>query len=334
MRKLLQLKITFFAYKRLLRSIIFMSFIFARAYNICLLVIILALEILLGIAIFSGYYAIDHSISVLTFTAIPLFGISLFELRRKLNLQRAAFIKEYVSQFFTHAELYRTFHELIYSYGNSTFEEVQRRVGSDVEKLRNSNPLPFFDLFEDLQKERKEGARIYHPALFQCSAEERRLDCLLGYFDVIAYYYGNGYLRIEDIAGSISYFLGVIRSRDVITAYFELNKKMWAENIEYYGKIGPTPPWNYLEKLLSDLDLYNKENKEKFKKLQQIQKPKETLTGQRVPQNRRDAVNLIVWKNCYLISMHITKFTKKRFKKAQQIPRPEENKIELDNKTM
>ena len=240
---------------------------FGKTYFAWVVAAILASEIVILIAMRLLHLRPELTVGVATFTAVPLLVFTLMELGRNLRLQRAAFIKDYVSQFFTNGDLYQTFHELIYSYTNDLFEKIdaikeEQKLGRSDDEKR-----PLFEPFEDLQDGRPIGSRLYHPRLFQCSPEERRLDGLLGYFDVIAYYYAKGYLRIEDIAGSVGYFLAVIRARDVVADYLKLNREAWTK-AEYNSSMGVTPPFAYLHRLLEDLDKYNRHSEARIKKLQ------------------------------------------------------------------
>ncbi len=206
----------------------------------------------------------DLKVGIVAFTATPLLVITLMELGRNLRLQRAAFIKDYVSQFFTNVELYQTFHELIYTYTNSVFEKVDG-IRKD-QKLDNCEK-PVFAPFAEIQSDRQVGSRLYHPQLFQGSPEERKLDALLGYFDVIGFYYAKGYLRIEDIVGSVGYFLAVMKARQVVCYYLKINREAWADP-EYNRTMGVTPPFAYLNRLLDDIQEYNLRFEKQIKQLQ------------------------------------------------------------------
>jgi hypothetical protein len=232
--------------------------IFGHSYTLWLSGTIGLLVFILFIGVYSGFLSFDHQISFFAFTTSSLFIINIFELNRNLRLQRAAFIKEYISQFFTHAELYQTFHELIYCYDNGKFDAIDQIMQETNLDLKL---LPVFKIFDSLQDGRTEGSRFYHPRLFQGSLEERRLDALLGYFDVIAYYHAKGYLRIEDIVGSVGYFLAVMKSRHVINSYMEYNREKWEEAL--YQQMGVNPPFNYLNEMLNHVDLYNENLKTK-----------------------------------------------------------------------
>jgi predicted DNA-binding transcriptional regulator len=237
---------------------------FGRAYYIWVVVIVLVTELTIITAVRVLSLETDLKVGIVAFTAAPLFIITLMELGRNLRLQRAAFIKDYISQFFTKSELYQTFHELVYTYTDSVFERVDKI--RDEQNL-DVKPKPVFDPFDNLQAGRQVGSRLYHPRLFQTSPEERRLDALLGYFDVIAYYYAKGFLRIEDIAGSVGYFLAVMKARKVICEYMKLNHEAWSSP-EYNRKMGATPPFSYLERLLDDIQKYNERFEEDIKRLQ------------------------------------------------------------------
>ena len=239
---------------------------FNRRYFYLILVAVILTELLLFLVVSTLNFEIDKKIGVVTYTAIPLFVITLMQLSRNLRLQRAAFIKDYVSRFFTDQFLYRTFHELIYTYDFKTFNEVKKIYKE--KNLAKVEETPFFEAFSDLQKERKEGSRLYHPRLFQGSPEERHLDALLGYFDVMAYYYAKGFLHIEDIVGSVGYYLAVIGEREVIKEYMKLNEEAWQD--PNYQKMGITPPFGYLRRLLEDIQEYNEKFANRIKKLQRI----------------------------------------------------------------
>jgi len=43
--------------------------------------------------------------------------------------------------------------------------------------------------------------RLYDPSTFQFSEEERRLDALLGFFDILGYHHHRGVVHMQDIAG-------------------------------------------------------------------------------------------------------------------------------------
>lgn len=237
---------------------------FGRTYYLWVVVIALVMELAIITAVHVLNLQTDLRVGFVALTAGPLFIITIMELGRNLCLQRATFIKDYVSKFFTNTELYQTFHELIYTYTDSVFDKVD-----NIRKEQNldTQPKPVFNPFEELQDGRQVGSRLYHPRLFQTSPEERRLDALLGYFDVIAYYYAKGFLRIEDIAGSVGYFLAVMKARKVICDYMELNREAWSTP-EYNRKMGATPPFSYLKRLLDDIQKYNDRFEEDMKKLQ------------------------------------------------------------------
>ena len=236
---------------------------FSRQYFIWIIAAVLGTEAVLFVVVSLAGLQPDIKVGVAAYTATPLFVVTLMELARNLRLQRAAFIKDYVSQFFTDTNLYQTFHDLIYTYPTSVLEKIdQLRVKKKLDKAAR----PVFDPFASLQGDREVGSRFYHPRLFQGSPEERRLDALLGYFDVIAYYYAKGFLRIEDIAGSIGYFLAVMRARAVIAEYMRLTEEAW--HSEEYRRMGSTPPFAYLRRLLDDINQYDKRFESRIKKLQ------------------------------------------------------------------
>ena len=189
--------------------------------------------------------AIDAFVTVGSLLALT---VVIIQLARKLMLDRAAFIENYISKFFVDQTLYKAFNDLIYRYENDTFKKVECiRIKEDLDK----EPKPVFEPFSDCQAGREIGSRLYHPKLFQGSPEEMRLDCVLGYFNVIAYRYKKGLLHLDDISGSIGYCLLVMRSRMVIKEYLELQESAWGN--ASYQKFGHTPPFMHLRKLMDDV---------------------------------------------------------------------------------
>ena len=77
-----------------------------------------------------------------------------------------------------------------------------------------------------------------------------RLDTVLGYFNVIAYRYEKGLLRLDDISGSIGYWLLVMHERMVIDEYLKLQEAEWKKG---YQKFGDRPPLTSLRKLMDDV---------------------------------------------------------------------------------
>ena len=84
---------------------------------------------------------------------------------------------------------------------------------------------------------------------FQGSSEEKRLDKVLHHFDIIAYNWSQDVISIEDISGTIGYHLEIIRKRNVIQYYLELNADRWkllSDTSE--------PPFTKLNNLLKRLE--------------------------------------------------------------------------------
>jgi hypothetical protein len=185
-----------------------------------------------------------------------------------LRQQRAAFVKDYVAKFYTEKELYGTFHDLVYTYSDTQFKQVQRISSEQNPKNHHFAPdeKPIFEWFDGLQGARTSGSRLYHPLLFQGSQEEQRLDRLLGYFDVIGYYYVNGFLEIGDVVGSLGYHLAVIADRDVIQEYLKIARTKWRD-LPYEREMNAAVPFVYLTHLLRAVKSYNALNTQKINQL-------------------------------------------------------------------
>ncbi len=184
---------------------------------------------------------IDSIVPVLAFTLV------IMQLARKLMLDRAAFVEDYISKFFMDQALYKAFHDLIYTYNDDKFKQVEC---IRIKEQFDAEAKPVFKPFSDIDPERETGSRLYHPRLFQGSPEEMRLDAVLGYFNVIAYRYEKGLLRLDDISGSIGYWLLVMHDRMVIDEYLKFQEAEWEKG---YQKFGDRPPLTYLRKLMDDV---------------------------------------------------------------------------------
>lgn len=104
---------------------------------------------------------------------------------------------------------------------------------------------------------RAEGSRYYDPDFFQHSPEERRLDSVLHYFDMLAYNEDRKLISVEDITGVAGYHLAVIGSRAVVQYYLERNRVWWA-HLPYHEAVGAEEPYHYLRALLSKIKTRNK----------------------------------------------------------------------------
>lgn len=183
--------------------------------------------------------------TVVSVTPLLALLVVIIQLARKLMLDRAGFIENYISKFFLDQTLYKTFHDLIYTYKDDTFKQLECiRIDQKLDKEKK----PVFEQFSEFQGKREIGSRLYHPRLFQGSYEEMRLDAVLGYFNVIAYRYSKGLLHIDDISGSIGYCLLVMRSRRVIEEYLNFQEASWGS--PKYQKFGHAPPLEHLKKLM------------------------------------------------------------------------------------
>ena len=193
-----------------------------------------------------------------SFVAIPtvaLFVAASVQLRKNHEYQRATFLGEHVSKIFTNKEFSDTFHYLIYTYSDDLFCRVKIKLKDDG-IVGASDQKTMYQCLDSLpfQDGREEGLRLYHPEMFQGSAEERRLDSLFGYLNIVAYYYKKEkLLSIDDIDQSIGYHLSVMGTRTVIDEYMKFIENSWKTG-GYAEKFGMQQPFHYLKMLLEDLE--------------------------------------------------------------------------------
>ena len=109
-------------------------------------------------------------VGLTAFTGVPLLLLAVIQIDRAIRLQRASFVKDYVSKFFIEKGLYENFHELIYTYSDKFFEQVDEAL-QEVDGQDNKS---------DKTIQNGDTVRRYHPKTFQGSSEERKLDVILG----------------------------------------------------------------------------------------------------------------------------------------------------------
>ena len=219
---------------------------------------LLALFSALLLFLVSKYFlgqSLAKDVPITAYVTVPLFLITLLQIAQAVQLQKAAFVKDYIARFFTDGDLYTAWHDLIYTYKDDIFE----RIDKACKNAANAKP-PHFESFEEHQDGRSPGRRYYHPRVFQGSEEERRLDGLLGFFDVIGYHYHRGLLPIQEVAWTIGYHLSVMATRKVFQAYMELNVNAWPKETDYTEEMGAPSPYSHLRALLEDLRQYNKKH--------------------------------------------------------------------------
>ncbi|HLZ85357.1 MAG TPA: hypothetical protein VKQ54_17480 [Caulobacteraceae bacterium] len=232
--------------------------LFARVsrHMLATAIIVIAIsESCLAVLISQKWATIDMKIGITAFTGLPLFLIGVLQLGQTLSLQKGSFIKDYISQFFIRQDVYSAWSDLIYQYTDKDFKRVQTIVDGFHEDNRNfSTSEEAMNLVASVAPDLPLGSRRYHPDHFQGTLEEKRLDALLGYFDVIGYYYAKGLLGLDDISGSMGYHVGVIRERAVVQWYLTMNKEYWKSG--QLSAYSVTPPFSYLRRLMEDLKKY------------------------------------------------------------------------------
>lgn len=154
--------------------------------------------------------------------------VAIIQLTRNHHIQRTSFVRDYISRLFTDEKLYGTFHDLIYTYDDSLFKEVD-----DLVKEGKS--------FDHLQGNRKQGSRLYHPKKFQGSEEEKLLDSFLGYLDIIGYYLKRGMISVNDLGGYTRLLIRAVDSREVMRKYRSIYEQEWETVPTYRAKYGPSP---------------------------------------------------------------------------------------------
>jgi hypothetical protein len=207
-------------------------------------------------------------------TLLPLFFMAIVQLVYNSHFQKSEFVRNYAEKFFTNEVLYVTFNELIYIYTNNDFKRVQKFIKDLPEEELAKRPvvIPTSTIGRDIGT-----GPLYHPEYFQGSKEERRLDTLIGYFDLLGYHLMRGHISIEDIAGTLGYFLNIMSKREVISALrtvYLRNRRVTIHSedgsnprvdIEDPDGDGSLPPFFYFDELIKAIDKYDKKRVAKGK---------------------------------------------------------------------
>jgi hypothetical protein len=218
-----------------------------------------------------GLLAFKKEIDVLSFIVVVGFSITIFQLGQNYKTQEEKFISDYLSKLYTDKDLSGAFHDLVETYENLRFAQFNERataMKAKEERLRRREPI--FEIFDDLQGYRKNlvGSRYYHPDCFQGSEEERRLDGLLGYLDIVGYHFHHGIIPMNDLAAMLNYQLATLNGRDVIKFYLGVSaSEGWFANTDIQKQSGAVQvPFLYLRNMLVEYQRYNEENRAKLKK--------------------------------------------------------------------
>ncbi len=209
-------------------------------------------------------------IEILSFIVIIGFSITIFQLGQNYKTQEEKFISDYLSKLYTDKDLSAAFHDLVETYENPKFAQFNERaiaVKAKEERLKRREPI--FEAFDDLQGYRKNliGSRYYHPDCFQGSEEERRLDSLLGYLDIVGYHFRHGTIPMKDLAAMLNYQLATLNGRDVIKFYLGVSaSEGWFANTDIQKQSGAVQvPFLYLRNMLVEYQRYNEMNRTKLK---------------------------------------------------------------------
>lgn len=186
---------------------------------------------------------------------------ALLTLRRNSLVQRAEFISGYLSQFYTDADLWETYHQLIYRYWDRDFEEIDDLAEEDKKKMRErienpesyEGPLPPIDV--TIVGTDPASRPTYHPWLFQGSQEEKRIDALIGFLNGVDYYCAKGHVSVGEIYRHMGTHLLTLGSKKVMQSYFEINDEAWSQGFQ--KDMGVHPATKRTRNLLDCVEAYD-----------------------------------------------------------------------------
>jgi len=202
---------------------------------------VVALETIVIVLLGLGTLTLDRNIGIAVLAGLPVLLLTLVQLYIGSVVQRANLVKDLAAKIYTDKELAETFHSLVYTYDDKKFDAFV--VADDSEKRElNSGRVP--------------GTRYFDPETVSGTEEERKLDALLGYLDIIAYHHHRRLIHMRDIAGVLGYHLAIISNRKAVTEYRESIPKFWSKSKfeKMYG--ANSVPLRYLDKLLKDYQAF------------------------------------------------------------------------------
>jgi hypothetical protein len=191
--------------------------------------------------------AFTSKLEIGAFATIPLFVITVLQVRSAIRGQKASFIRDYVAQLYTTEQLSQAFHYLVDTYTDAKFDSFRAADEEQRKALQQGRPV---------------GGRLFDPSTFQGTEEERRLDALLGYFDVIGYHYWAGAVEMKEVAGVLGYHLAALATRKVVVEYLEEIEQEWPGMP--YSEVKAVGPFRYMVVLIEDFKVFNKKNQDRI----------------------------------------------------------------------
>ena len=203
---------------------------------------------------------IKNQIDLFGLVGVPAFVITIWQLLRGHQIQSFDLVRSHMTGFLSNKALRSAFMELIYTYNDDDWNAVKAKLPKALNresKKTSAMRENSWKALETLNIGRAEGRRLYDPDFFQGSEEEKRLDAVLHFFDVLAYGYRSKMISVADLAGVAGYHLTIIGSREVTTYFLKRNKEFW-DNLPYRERVGAEPPFENLRVLLKAVKQYNR----------------------------------------------------------------------------
>src|SRR5437016_1883008 len=104
-----------------------------RSYVFTTIVWIALCEVLVGIAFLFPRVSFDPKVGLSMFLGIPAFVIAITSMIRTQQIQRASYMRDFLTEFRRNNELYTAFYDLVYRYQDDIYERVQAFATRDIE---------------------------------------------------------------------------------------------------------------------------------------------------------------------------------------------------------
>ncbi|WP_298956018.1 hypothetical protein [uncultured Methylobacterium sp.] len=177
---------------------------------------------------------------------------------------QANFVKDFASKFFEKIEFYGAWYDLIYTFENRVFRQIDDAVISG--RIKNMSDLERFNV------DRKIGSRLWHPVLLQGTPEEARLDNLLGFLNVLGDYYDRGNLSSDEVGDATGYYLLGLANSEAFRAYLDAIAHGFSGMAQYKSGFGNSgvrnrygvPPFRHLCFLLNEIAIRQKRREDEI----------------------------------------------------------------------
>src|SRR5258708_11121741 len=114
-----------------------------RAGSISVLILLLVLlELVIAELAMRGYLEFNRKIEAVAFFTVAGFAIVVFQLWQGYAVQRAKFLTDYLAMIYTDKDLSSAFHDLVETYSDRLFEQIDKIAIAEKPKEKSDQTNP------------------------------------------------------------------------------------------------------------------------------------------------------------------------------------------------